>query len=200
MRRHDGYERAGPPRMPSNGRPWAWIAAGAALALVGSRLLPPLAGQAMDTARAALGRDPFDALARDHRRALALFDTIAATAPSATLRRSAMLLQLKRMLSAHALAEEDVVYPILSDMGHGDEAARQLYREHAEMKVRLHELERMAKDDPAWVDRLCALRHLIERHGHEEETQHFPALKRHLDRQGIARLSAEVQREKALLF
>ena len=44
------------------------------------------------------------------------------------MRRNAMLLQLKRMLTAHALAEEDIVYPMLHDDAQRREQAKKLYR------------------------------------------------------------------------
>jgi hemerythrin superfamily protein len=61
------------------------------------------------------GTDPFDALAQDHQNVLALFDQIEATEDSAIARANSMLLQLKRLLTAHALAEKEIVYPMLHD-------------------------------------------------------------------------------------
>src|SRR5919197_1758551 len=98
-----------------SGRDVAMLAAGAALTLVAARVMPPLAGRALGAARVTMGGDPFDALARDHRRILGLFDTLERTDESATLRRTVLLFQVKRALMAHALAEEDVVYPLLLD-------------------------------------------------------------------------------------
>src|SRR5205085_11426133 len=110
---------------------WDWFrardamifGAGALLSLAASRVAPPFAGRAIGSIRAMTGTDPFEALAQDHRKALALFEAIEATDNSATARRAAMLFQLKRMLTAHALAEEDIIYPMLRDDAHRREQA-----------------------------------------------------------------------------
>src|SRR5687768_17445808 len=47
---------------------------GALAAVIASRVLPPLVAQAAGSAQAAAGRDPFDALAEDHRIILSLLD------------------------------------------------------------------------------------------------------------------------------
>jgi len=170
------------------------------LSLAASRVAPPIAGRAMGSIRAMTGTDPFDALAQDHRKVLALFEAIEATDNSATMRRAAMLLQLKRMLTAHALAEEDIIYPMLRDDAHRNEQALKLYRDHAEVKVKLFELEHKAKNDPSWISELRQLHHMIESHAREEEQVEFPKLRAALDEARCANLMGEVQREKSLLL
>lgn len=130
--------------------------AGALLGLAAGRIAPPAVGQAIGSLSGMAGRDPFEALAEDHRKVPALFDVIEQTADAARLRRATLLLQLKRMLTAHALAEEDVIYPMLRDDAQRQEMASPLYREHAEMKIRPFELERQAKDHPDWIARLLS--------------------------------------------
>ena len=187
---------------------WDWFrardamifGAGALLSLAASRVAPPFAGRAIGSIRAMTGTDPFDALAQDHRKVLALFEAIEATDNSATGRRTAMLFQLKRMLTAHALAEEDIIYPMLRDDAHRHEQAVKLYRDHAEVKVKLFELEHRAKDDPSWMTELRALHHMIEAHAREEEQMEFPKLRAALDEARCATLLGEVQREKSMLL
>jgi hemerythrin superfamily protein len=178
----------------------ALIATGAALTAIGTRVLSPFAGQAMGSARHALGGDPFDALARDHRLVLELFEAIERTPADATMRRATMFFQLKRMLSAHALAEEDVVYPLLHDQADEADAAYALYREHADMKMGLHTLDSMAKDDPNWVSELRRVRDLVAAHARKEEEVEFPRLREALDAGGTSRIAAEIGREKALIL
>ena len=183
-----------------SGRDLAAFSIGALLMLVASRLAPPMAGRAIGSMRAMAGTDPFDALAQDHRKVLALIDHIEATDPAARARRSMMLFQLKRMLTAHALAEEDIIYPMLRDDAEREEMASRLYREHAEVKVRLFELEHRAKDDPNWIAELRGLRALIAEHARQEEESEFPRLRAVLGRSRTAGLLSEVQGEKALLL
>src|SRR5260370_32679128 len=173
--------------------------AGAMLMLMASRMAPPVAG-AIGSIRAMAGTDPFDALAQDHQKVLALFDRIEATEDSAIARRNSMLLQLKLMLTAHALAEEDIVYPMLHDDAQRREQAKRLYREHAEVKVRLFELEHKAKDDPIWIEDLRTLHQMILQHAQEEEQIEFPKLRAALDNAQCVNLLGEVQREKSMLL
>src|SRR5688500_10946769 len=111
---------------------------GAVAAVIASRILPPFLAQAAGTARAAAGRDPFDALAEDHRDIMDLLTAMEQSPANAVFDRTQRLLRLKRRLTAHAFAEEDVVYPLLSSQAHEIEHARQLYSEHAEMKMHLY--------------------------------------------------------------
>ena len=174
--------------------------AGALLALAASRLAPPAAARAIGATRAYAGADPFDLLARDHRLVLGLLTLIERTDDSARVRRAALLFQVKRMLTAHALAEEDVVYPMLYDEAERKQMANRLYREHATLKIRLYELEHMDKGDPAWIEKLRELRKLIEDHARDEEENEFPALRAAIgeDRERMARVFGDVQREKSL--
>ncbi|MBP2294947.1 hemerythrin domain-containing protein [Azospirillum rugosum] len=175
----------------------AAFAGGAVVALVASRLLPPLFAQA---AGSVSGRDPFAALADDHRHIMALLNEMEQTPQNATFRRTQLLLRLKRRLAAHALAEEDVVYPLLHDRAHEEGDTRRLYGEHADMKMHLSALERMPKDDPNWLGRVTELKMLIAEHVHQEEAIDFPKLRDALGRRAISRLSGSVRREKALLL
>ena len=174
--------------------------AGALLMLGAVRIAPPFAMRAVGSMRGMAGTDPFDALAQDHQRVLALFDRIEETDNSMVSRRNTMLTQLKRMISAHALAEEDIVYPMLCDDAHRREQALKLYRDHAEVKVKLFELEVKPKDDPSWIQDLRSLRQMLAAHAHEEEHLEFPKLRAALDETRRANLLGKVSREKSLLL
>lgn len=172
-----------------SGRGLAAFAGGAVVALIASRILPPILAQASGAAQAAAGRDPFDALAEDHRAILSLLDALERSPDNATFNRTQLLLRLKRRLAAHALAEEDVVYPLLHDRAHATEDARHLYDEHADMKVRLFALEQAPKDDQRWNDRVRELKALIEGHIRQEEQVDFPKLRERLNKQDTVLMS-----------
>jgi hemerythrin superfamily protein len=176
------------------------FAAGAALSFVASRLMPPVAGRAIGRARVAAGGDPFDALARDHRLVLGMMDTLLRPDGQAPVRRTAGLMQIKRSLTAHALAEEDVVYPMLREEVSAAEATDRLYREHAEMKIHLFKLEHLRQDDSRWREEMQALRDLVARHAADEENTEFPRLRERLSRDTIAELSGDVEREKQFVL
>src|SRR6185437_2170693 len=86
-----------------SGRDALILGAGMLLGLASGRVAPPIAGRAIGSLRAMAGTDPFDALARDHEKVLALFETIEETDNTMIARRNAILWQIKRMLTAHAL-------------------------------------------------------------------------------------------------
>jgi hemerythrin superfamily protein len=174
--------------------------AGAMLMLAAARMAPPFAMHAVGSIRGMAGADPFDALAQDHQKALMLFDHIEATDTSMVTRRNTLLTQLKRMIAAHSLAEEDIVYPMLVDDAHRREEALKLYRDHAEIKVKLFELEVKPKNDPSWISDLRALRQIFAAHAHEEETIEFPRLRAALDDSRRGNLLGKVSREKSLLL
>ena len=114
-------------------------------------------------------------------------------------RRARLFLKLKRNLSKHALAEEDVIYPLLRERtGAGTDVDR-LFHEHAEMKIALARLEDQFAGDEAWSREVRSLRDLIARHAADEETVEFPRLRAALNEKQRATAAGRVYREKALL-
>jgi hemerythrin superfamily protein len=148
----------------------------------------------------ASGRDPFEALIADHRHFVALLTEMEQSPEDAKFHRTQLLLRLKRRMTAHALAEENVVYPMLHDDAKAADDAKRLYGEHGDMKIHLHALEQMPKDHPDWVERVRNLKHLIEAHARHEEEVDFPELRRVLGETETRQLSAHVQREKAMVL
>lgn len=178
----------------------AAFAFGAVAGVLAGRLLPPIAAAASGSARARAGFDPFDALAADHRRFLDLLEEMAESRSDARIQRIQLLLRLKRRLAAHAMAEEDVIYPLLADEAAASDDARKLYSEHADIKMRLYRLERMSKTGPEWASEARALREVIAEHARHEEEVDFPALRRALDEKGRTHLARDLYREKALVL
>jgi hemerythrin superfamily protein len=181
-------------------RSTASFAAGAMLTLVGSRLLPPIVAQARGAARVDIGGDPFSTLIEDHKAIMASLDAIADTADRQVFERTQRFLRLKRRLAAHAMAEEDVVYPLLHGNADGSSDAMRLYEDHAEMKILLSKLEQLPKDGADWHDRAMELRTLIQEHVRREEDEEFPQLRTRLDARAASDLAGKIQRERALLL
>lgn len=178
----------------------AAVAGGLAVGVVSSRLLPPLLAGAAGSVRASFGENPFERLMQDHRSVLSLLERLVAASEGSSARRMAIFLAVKRALAKHALAEEDVVYPLLQTKGNAATAAKQLYSEHADMKVHLYELEMAVAGGAAWAERARSLQTLIARHIREEEDVHFPKLQGLLDAEGRRRLGGQVRREEALIL
>jgi hemerythrin superfamily protein len=177
----------------SSPRSVALLAGGALCAAFAARMLPPIVAR---TVGGAMGVDGLRALESDHKRFLELLDGMIESDGAAM--RGQRFLRLKRRLAAHALAEEDVVYPLLEEHER-DEHARKLYAEHADMKILLSALERLPNDSEAWVAKARELRALIESHARQEEDVEFPKLRERLAADELARLSGGVLREKAMI-
>jgi iron-sulfur cluster repair protein YtfE (RIC family) len=178
----------------------ASFAGGALIALVGARLLPPIVAQARGKARMRTGGDPFETLMDDHRAIMSHLDAMVESSDSEAFSRVQHLLRLKRRLGAHAMAEEDIVYPALREQAALEGDAAQLYQEHAEIKVLLYKLEQAPKSSEQWHEHATALRTLIEGHIHQEEDVDFPKLRAALDNAALSELASKIEREKALLL
>jgi iron-sulfur cluster repair protein YtfE (RIC family) len=180
-------------------RTMAAAATGLAVGVVGSRLLSPMFAGVTGSMRASLGGDPFERLMRDHRQIETMLDEMLRSSEQPLARRTAIFVALKRTLGKHALAEEDVVYPILHEEAGAADAARQLYAEHGEMKVHLYELENALKSDAGWAQHVASLRAVIGRHIREEEQVHFPKLHALMDKDRGRTLAGLIRREEALI-
>ena len=165
------------------------MAGALALGALGGRLVPPLVAGAMGAMRSQLGHDPFERLKQDHRRILSVLDRMQAATNDSVARRVPMFLLLKRTLGKHALAEEDVVYPILQRHGGAESAAKQLYAEHAEIKIHLYELEAALREGGSWQGRVEPLRSLIAQRARKEEDEELPKLRALLDRDRMRTIS-----------
>jgi hemerythrin superfamily protein len=176
----------------------ATFAGGAVTTMFITRILPPIIAQAAGSARARAGRDPFSTLVADHRKISSLLTQMEQTDEDEVFKRTQLLLRLKRKLTTHALAEEDVVYPMLHQRDLDD--VPRLYRDHADMKMHLFTLEQIPKNDTQWLSTLRELKTLVEDHVQQEEEVAFPRLRDALDRNSTKRMSATMWREKSLML
>jgi hemerythrin superfamily protein len=175
------------------------LAIGVVGGIVLGRLLPTIIANASGMIRGATGRDPFESLIRQHGLLLSLLSQMEQTGPDNGLKRTALFLRFKRTLAKHALAEEDIVYPLLKTEAERQEATQKLYEEHSQMKVLLFELERSVKDNERWATCVRGLRDLIEPHARQEEEVEFPALRKRLDQQHTTELSRKIHQEESLI-
>jgi hemerythrin superfamily protein len=178
----------------------AALAGGVALGVLGSRLLPPVVAQASGTARAKFGRDPFRKLEEDHRLIEATLQDMAAATDESAAQRMKLFLLFKRKLGKHALAEEDAVYPVIYETAGAEEKARELYDEHAQMKIQLYGLESALTSPSQWRDRVRRLSEVILPHIRDEEDVEFPRLRRMLQEKEHASLAGKILREQAMVL
>jgi len=113
----------------------------------------------------------------DHNKANTLFTEIGATTEPQKLQE--YFGQLYKDLTAHALAEEEVVYPKVRPF-YGDSDTQELYDEQAQMKVVLEEIR---LTDPANVDefrsKVKSLMDMVGDHIRQEESTMFAAIDQH---------------------
>jgi iron-sulfur cluster repair protein YtfE (RIC family) len=112
----------------------------------------------------------------------------------------ASFLSLKRTLGKHALAEENVVYPLLREHAQKADDARRLYAEHAEMKVHLFELEASLTAVTSWQSRVRMLDDLVRHHIRDEEEKEFPLLQEMLEGSRAKTVAGQIRREEALVL
>jgi hemerythrin superfamily protein len=187
-------------RENNSGRDIAMIIGGVALGLAGSRLLPPIMAMASGAMRGKASGDPFQKLENDHRLILRTLRSMEETEDASIGKRTALFLLAKRKLAKHALAEEDVVYPLLQTEAQRREAAKHLYEEHAEMKTLLYDIEMRLMDGRPWTGQVSRLRAMVERHAGQEEREEFPRLRGVLGERRFGQVAAQVHREEALVL
>jgi len=178
----------------------ASLAGGVAVGVIASRLLPPVVAMASGSVRTMFGEDPFALLERDHRTILSLAEAMEQISDQDRAKRAAAFLALKRKLGKHAIAEEDVVYPLLKTEADAEEQMQRLYLEHAEMKVHLFQLEMAMMNNGQWTERVRSLRDLLQHHIRDEEETEFPRLRERLDEKRSKMLSGQIRREEAMVL
>jgi hemerythrin superfamily protein len=104
------------------------------------------------------------------------FDRILATSDAEIARREELQQRLAYVLTAHAFAEENVLYPALANLGL-TAAMDQLYAEQAQAKVINAHLGWSPKGDPSWLQKVAAMKTAVLHHAKdEEEGDLFPRL------------------------
>lgn len=186
-------------RRNHSGRNAAMLMGGLAAGILGGRIIPPIVGAAIGFGRVRAGGDPFAQLIADHRRIRSLLDEMAAAPLESKAYRARLFLALKRTLAKHAMAEEDVVYPLAVQQPETGEQNKRLYDEHADMKIHLYEMEKRLMSGEDWSTSVLPLRELALRHFEDEETRVFPELRRRLGTEKLPKISGQISREEALV-
>jgi hemerythrin superfamily protein len=113
-------------------------------------------------------------IANDHRTVEQLFSQL----ESGEGDRRRLVDQVIGELTAHAEAEEQVVYPAIRDMVPGGSAmAKESINEHKTMKQQISKLERGEPGEQEFENALTALIDAVRDHIPEEENEILPALR-----------------------
>lgn len=135
-------------------------------------------------------------LKAEHKLVRRLLKAIAGSDFAEGPRRAQLVETLSELLERHALEEETVIYPAI--IAHGGKAEG-LFKDHAEMKVRLRALQDAAPEDPEWERQAKALRKRLTAHMRIEDKTLFPALHASLGDDGNAKLTAQMRHQAAKL-
>jgi hemerythrin superfamily protein len=179
-------------------RELTYVVGGLALGLIVNKMIP-LFASASGSLRSRAGEDPFRKLIDDHRVIRATLEEMEHAGDRSALYRGKLFLTLKTVLGKHAMAEEDVVYPLLHDEADAVDETKDLYEEHADIKIHLFELENLLKSNADWTPVVRSLRQIVEGHIDQEERVEFPRLRQILDEQDTRRLAGQIRREEALV-
>ena len=144
--------------------------------------------------------DAITLLRDDHRAMIDLFteiDAIPSSIPAdaeAMQRRRTLFEQVSMALSRHAVAEEELLYPLVRRaVPDGDALADHALDEHQEVKETLARLEKMSPDNLEFDTELRALMTSVREHISEEEGTLFALMEQHVDAETLDDLGRHLQ-------
>lgn len=103
--------------------------------------------------------------------------------------------QIYKDLTAHAEAEEEVVYPRVSSF-YGESDTQELYSEQAEMKVKLDQIKSTNPSSPEFKDKIKQLMDAVGDHMRQEESTMFAAIRNNLSSQESEQLATQFKSAK----
>jgi hemerythrin superfamily protein len=164
---------------------------------IASSIMPPESAEdranARSVARACAGQGDWLATILQHHQQVEAAFAQAKGAAGADERRTAAK-RLAALLSAHANAEEAVIYPALTvedQKGH----AAMAYEEQAAAKIELALLETLDPNSQEWRDKLDHIEGAVLHHVYQEEGTWFPKLLQSLSASENQRLTARFAEE-----
>jgi hemerythrin superfamily protein len=163
------------------------------LSAVGLAALAAMRASAAETQMA--GGSWFDMVKAHHAMIADNLNMILATSDSQAAERTRLQKHLGYLLTAHSVAEENVLYPALARLGM-TRGSDMLYMEQAQAKVGNADLGVMPKGTDAWLAKVSALKTAILHHAKdEEEADLFPKLMSAASAQENAMLTADYARQ-----
>ncbi|WP_414541417.1 hemerythrin domain-containing protein [Nostoc sp. CCY0012] len=104
--------------------------------------------------------------------------------------------QIYKDLTAHAEAEEEVVYPRVRSF-YGDNDTQELYDEQAEMKQMLDQIRAINPSAPEFKDRVTKLMDSVGDHIRQEESTMFAAIRNNLSSNQTEQMATEFKAAKS---
>lgn len=144
----------------------------------------------------------FDLLIADHRAVAGVFEQLKqeleAEAPARKICVE-LLGKIDALLTPHARAEEELVYPAFKAREEAKGPVAEGYEEHALVHLLCGQLKAMTEVDDVWCAKAKVLMDLVEHHVREEENEMFPKARKALDTEESVALAAEFLAGKELI-
>jgi hemerythrin superfamily protein len=144
--------------------------------------------------------DPIALLKADHRKVEELFKKLEDTTERALKTRTELFDKLNHELTAHALAEEAVLYPANKEIKETRDLGFEAVEEHHVVKILLEELGSLSPDTEEWTAKLSVLKENVTHHVKEEETELFPKTVKALSAEELDELGTRLFEEKEKLL
>ena len=133
-----------------------------------------------------------DVIRADHAKTKTLFTEIASTEDPQKIQE--YFGQLYKDLTAHALAEEEVVYPAVRSYY---SETQELYDEQSEMKVVLDEIKAMSPSSSEFKDKVKHLQDITEEHIRQEENDVFAKIRENFSSAQSEQLATQFKSAKS---
>lgn len=130
-------------------------------------------------------------LAQEHRTFESLLTDLAATSAADGATRLQLFGDLQSQLTAHARAEEEVVYRVLRARCPDEELVLEGYEEHHIADVLLQELAAACPGGRGWAAKARVFEEVLRHHIKEEETGLFPLVSEHCTPAELETMRAE---------
>jgi hemerythrin superfamily protein len=135
-----------------------------------------------------------DVLRLDHNKVNVLFTEIAQSNDPQKIQE--YFGQMYKDLTAHAEAEEEVVYPRVRSF-YGQSDTQELYDEQADMKRRLEQIKAISPSAPEFKQRVKDLADIVMDHVRQEESTMFAAIRNNLSSDQTEQLATEFKAAKS---
>jgi hemerythrin superfamily protein len=135
-----------------------------------------------------------DVIRMDHNKVNMLFMEISATDDSAKIEE--YFGQIYKDLTAHAEAEEEIVYPAVRSF-YGEHDTQELYDEQSEMKQLLEELKSMSSSNESFKSKVDQLREMVMDHVRQEESTMFAAIRNNCSTEQQEKLATDFKAAKS---
>jgi hemerythrin superfamily protein len=141
--------------------------------------------------------DVVDELTMDHREALALLGQIESSNDHQE-RRDLTDVVISEVVR-HAVAEEMYVYPTIRDhLPNGKKVVEHDKKEHKQLEEIMKRLEGLRPDEAGFGSLVRELTETLRHHAHDEETEQFPQLRKHVERDQLVELRERIDMAKKL--